>query len=243
VFDVEYVGSELELFADARNWKRYWSQHVRPFIGGRVFDVGAGLGSNIEVLHRLGSEWLCIEPDPSLAKATLARIAKLGRMQDCQVFNGTLAEVPEDELADTIIYIDVLEHIEEHDDELRRASKHLRPGGHLIVLAPAYQALYSSFDTAVGHCRRYNRRSLTAVVPSALQLKLMRYLDSVGLFASVANKLLLHADNPTRSQIKVWDRLMVPTSRFMDKLVAYRAGKTILGVWRLPHDNFLSKDE
>jgi SAM-dependent methyltransferase len=133
---------------------------------------------------------------------------------------------------DTIVYIDVLEHIEKDSEELSEAARHLRPGGHIIVLSPAHQRLYSPFDAAIGHFRRYNRSSLRAVSPVDLTLIRMRYLDSVGLLASLANSLFLRQSMPHKGQLQFWDNWIVPVSRVLDPLLFYSAGKTIIGIWR-----------
>jgi hypothetical protein len=72
--DFQYVGNELDLFANATNWKRYWASRVRGFLKGDVLEVGAGLGTNTELLlsDRTAS-WTCLEPDPALAERMRAR--------------------------------------------------------------------------------------------------------------------------------------------------------------------------
>jgi 2-polyprenyl-3-methyl-5-hydroxy-6-metoxy-1,4-benzoquinol methylase len=135
---------------------------------------------------------------------------------------------------DTIIYIDVLEHIEHDGDELTAAAAQLRPGGHLIVLSPAHQSLFTPFDAAIGHFRRYNRSGLRGISPAGLRLARMRYLDSVGLTASTANRMFLKQSMPTKAQLHVWDTWMVPVSRVLDKLLLYSVGKSILAVWQKP---------
>ena len=62
----------------------------------------------------------------------------------------------------------------------------------------------------------------------------MEYLDSVGFFASLANRLLLKQQNPTLKQILFWDRVLVPCSRLVDPLFLFRAGKSVVGVWEKP---------
>jgi hypothetical protein len=59
-----------------------------------------------------------------------------------------------------------------------------------------------------------------------------RYLDAVGLLASLANRLVLRSALPTASQIRAWDRFMVPMSRIVDPLLGYLAGKTVVAVWQ-----------
>ena len=149
-----------------------------------------------------------------------------------EVRTGTIECVSKDELFDVVLYIDVLEHIEDDEAEVSRAAEHLRPGGHLLVLAPAHDFLFSPFDASIGHFRRYNKNSLQRSVPRSLQTLKLQYLDSVGLFASLANKTVMKQGMPTRNQILLWDRLMVRLSRAVDPLCGYKFGKSLIGVWK-----------
>lgn len=228
----EYCGSELELFAAAHRWKAYLRCQMAPYVRGRVLEVGAGRGGTTAVLARLPHEsWLCLEPDPGLAEC-IRRDAAAGRLPPVAVRTETLAALNDGECFDTILYIDVLEHIEDDAGELVRAMARLGEGGHLIVLSPAHPALFSEFDRAVGHFRRYRRSSLTAAAPAGLELVRCRYLDGVGILASLGNRLLLRRSMPRKADIALWDRLMVPLSRLLDPATGYRLGRSILAVWR-----------
>jgi SAM-dependent methyltransferase len=219
-----YVGTELELFARARNWKSYVGASLLPYVRGRVLDVGAGIGGNIRALTNPAvTEWVALEPDPRLA-ATIA--------ERCTVMNGTLETIPETERFDTILYMDVLEHIADDREEIARATRLLAPGGCLIVLAPAHQFLFSPFDTAVGHFRRYSLKQLLALKPVRFRTEMCRLMDSVGFFASLANRAMLRQSAPSERQIAIWDRLMVRASRLVDPLAGFRVGKSALMVWR-----------
>lgn len=180
--------------------------------------------------------WTCVEPDLEMG-AHLRQAASRGEYGDpntIEVVTGSLAELPRQPRFETILYIDVLEHIEDDREELARAAGLLAPAGNLIVLSPAHQALYSPFDQAVGHFRRYCRRSLRRAGPADLPLVRLRYLDCIGLFASLANRLLLRSPSPTESLIKIWDTLMVPLSRLLDPLLFFGFGKSVLAVWSEP---------
>lgn len=228
-----YPGGELALFSEARRWKAYFARHLRPHLRGDVLEVGAGMGATTEVLWHTGcTSWLCLEPDPSLAAAIeRARQALSARGAAVEVRAATLDSLPEEPRFDTILYIDVLEHIEADRDELARAAARLRPGGRLVVLCPAHQRLYTPFDAAVGHHRRYDKASLTALAPPGLREIEASYLDSAGLLASLGNRLFLRQSMPTPKQIAVWDRLFVPVSERLDRLLDYRVGKTVVVVW------------
>jgi 2-polyprenyl-3-methyl-5-hydroxy-6-metoxy-1,4-benzoquinol methylase len=149
---------------------------------------------------------------------------------------GTLADVPRSLRFDAILYIDVLEHIANDAEELARAAQYLEPGGTLIVLAPAYQWLFSPFDAAIGHYRRYTRGSLGAIAPPALERIALRYLDSAGLLVSMGNRLLLRRDQPTSRMIDLWDTYLVPVSRVLDTVIRFKGGRSLLGIWRHGQD-------
>lgn len=225
-----YVGSELDVFALAANWKRYFSAALRPFVRGEVLEVGAGIGETTRAMWHPGvRHWVCLEPDARLA-ARLADL-RLGGQAAPEVIVGVVETVPATRQFDTILYIDVLEHIADDRAELAAAARRLRPGGHLVVLSPAFNQLYSPFDAAIGHYRRYTSGSLSAVFPPRLIPRRRRYLDSVALLLSLANKLLLRQSMPTRRQILFWDRILVPIARVVDPLVMYRLGRSVIAVY------------
>ena len=230
-----YVGTELDLFANAHNWKSYWSRHIRPFLGARILDVGAGIGSTARLL--CGQEtvkWVALEPDADLAERINARIRNGELPPSCEVRIGTIADLSPEESFDSILYIDVLEHVPDDQAELDLASRHLSANGRIVVLSPAHQWLYTAFDEALGHYRRYSRATLRATTPESLELDRIFYLDSAGLLASSGNRLVLNSAHPTEAQLKLWDRVLVPASRILDPLTGYHIGKSIVGVWRKP---------
>ncbi|MDA8016317.1 MAG: class I SAM-dependent methyltransferase [Thermoanaerobaculia bacterium] len=235
--DLSYVGEELKLFAEARIWKGYVARQVAPFLGSDVLEVGAGLGATAAALLPAAStgglrRWVCLEPDPKLRRELTRRIRTGGLAAECEAASGTIASLPEESAFDTILYMDVLEHIEDDDHEVEMAVRRLRPGGHLVVLAPAHDALFTPFDEAVGHFRRYDRSKMRRLSSSTARLVRLRYLDCVGLAASAGNRFVLSSAMPSSRQLWVWDRIMVRASKWLDPLFGYRLGKSVLGVWR-----------
>jgi len=227
---LDYIGEELSLFKLADNWKRYVASRLRPHIIGDLLEVGAGIGANVKYYYRPDlTRYVSLEPDGRLCDEFRRELAA-GRIPSrCELIQGTLASLPANESFDSIMYIDVLEHIEDDRAEFRCAFDRLRPGGRLCILCPAHNYFYSPFDKAIGHFRRYNRqmyRELSDHKPLKLE-----YLDSVGMLASAANKLLLKQSYPSEKQILLWDRVFVPASRVADPLLLHMVGKSILGVW------------
>ncbi len=203
---------------------------MEPYVGGSVLEVGAGLGANTRQFATLKFErWTCLEPDPVLLDRIQPGTPTLDRHQ---AVAGDIRALEPAVRFDAILYIDVLEHIDDDAGELRRAAGHLNLGGALIVLSPAHPWLFTPFDRAIGHYRRYTKESLQAVVPSKLHTEKLVYMDSAGLLASVGNKLLLQSSSPTATQIRIWDRVLVPCSRVLDRVLLGKLGKSVLGIWR-----------
>jgi SAM-dependent methyltransferase len=232
--DFKYAGGELDLFAAVHNWKSYWSKQILPFVKGDVLEVGAGIGSNTPFLDPGGNgRWVCLEPDERLAAQLATNHEKAGRGRAREIISGTIQNLDPCWKFDTILYIDVLEHIEDDRKELENAASRLRAGGRIIVLSPAHQWLFTPFDAAIGHFRRYNRPMLRGISPPSLRLERLIYLDSAGLLLSSANLLLLRQSMPTKAQLGIWDRCVIPISRILDRCLFNSAGKSIIGIWQL----------
>lgn len=228
-----YPGQELAFFEKAVNWKAYFSSFIKPLIGKNVLEVGSGIGATTRLLNDgSATRWTLLEPDEEMNKILQHKKETQSQFSNCIIRNETTFQLSSSEKFDTIIYIDVLEHIENDREEMRRAFELLQPNGHLIVLSPAYNFLFSPFDKAIGHYRRYTSKTLREAMPGELHLEQLKYLDSVGLFASLANKLFLKQTYPSEKQIRTWDRLMIPVSKWTDKIFFHSFGKTILGTWR-----------
>ena len=227
-----YGGRELQIFAQATNWKRYWISRVAPYLEGDVLEAGAGAGANTLLLRPLcRGRYVSLEPDARLAGEAEENLSH--RLPETEFRIGTVESLSPSEMFDCVLYIDVVEHIADDRAELCRAARHVRPGGCIVVLGPAHNFLFSRFDEAIGHYRRYTRDSLLRCAPRGTEVLYAGYLDSIGVVLSLANRVLLRRTCPTPAQIHFWDGVIIPLSRYADALLGFRLGKSILAVWKV----------
>jgi len=228
----DYIGDELELFSLAENWKNYWSDQIVPYLGSRILEVGAGLGGTTRLLLSKVSkltDWIALEPDNKLAEKILPNISDNNEYKEkVKVEVNILSNFDKEDKFDSLLYIDVIEHIENDKKEIQLAIDTLSVGGYLIIVVPAHNFLFSPFDTAIGHFRRYSRKSLANLIPDNAEIVIHRYLDSLGLFLSLGNKLFLKQSYPTKKQILFWDKFIIPVSKVLDRILFFGVGKSVL---------------
>jgi SAM-dependent methyltransferase len=230
-----YVGTELDLFALAANWKRYVKKTIAEYLAGHVLEVGAGIGGTTAALHNTRvRRWVCLEPDFAQANRLRSMSCSRWGASAPNVITGDINALKAYPNFDCILYMDVLEHIPDDHLQIEQAARLVRKGGHLVILSPAHARLFSEFDKSVGHLRRYNKRQLRSLMPRGWTEEKLVYLDFVGTILSFANVFALRQPVPSRLQITIWDRLCVPVSRIVDRLLLGRVGKSILAVWQKP---------
>lgn len=228
-----YFNSELETFANAKIWKNYFSSKLKKHISGNVLEVGAGTGETTNYLiNKSCSKWVCLEPSQEFCKIIKSKIDHKILPNICDVKNGTVKNFGFSEKFDTIIYINVLEHILDDSAELLDASKLLKQEGCIITLCPAHNFLFSPFDENIGRYRRSDKKLFRMSCPSTLYIQELYYLDSIGILAPFANKFLLKQSIPSKKQIDLWDKKIIPISKLIDFLTFYKLGRSIISIMR-----------
>lgn len=223
-----YLSQELEIFENAIRWKKYFSSFFSPYVKGDVLEVGAGIGTSaIYLINKSVDTYTCMEPDNKQA-ALISEKIKAGILPgNCNVINGILNGDIENKY-NSIIYIDVLEHIEDDISELKKATAALKSGGSICILVPANPNDFSSFDKEIGHFRRYDKKMLQKIIPSNLEVIECKYFDICGALTSKVNKYILKQSYPNKKQILFWDRVLIPVSRIFDPLTKHKIGKSLL---------------
>ena len=222
---MKYPGAELENFDKATIWRKYIFLLIKKFIKGSVLEVGAGIGSFTKNYKNIPSQIPLSEVDND----NFAILKKKFRSTNFNFFNIITKNI--NKKFDTIMYLNVLEHIKEDKEELINAFEKLNNNGHLIVLVPAHNKLYSKFDKAVGHFRRYETNFFKQLNIKNSKLIKLIYLDSIGFFLYYLNKVFFKEEvYPTKFKIFLWDKFFTPISYFLDKMLMYKFGKNILYV-------------
>lgn len=224
---------ELHALAHARRFHRWLVDLLSPVLGGDVLEVGAGIGTVTRVLaSREGLSVTSLEPDPVLyAELADARDEMPGvDLRNCSTLD--LAG----EQFDSVIYVNVMEHIEDHLGELRRGLTLLRPGGLLGLVVPAMPSLYGSLDLKSGHFRRYRRRRLIELVEAAgFEVVTVRHFDAAGVVPYWLSIRLGAMRALSPASARLFDTVLVPMSMAVDTVAPWLpAGKNLLVHARRP---------
>ena len=225
----EYAGRDLEASACAPRYHAWIGEEFAPFVRGDVAEVGAGTGVFSRELLALPRRSLTLyEPCTALRERLCAAL----RDSVARVEPGTLGEAGLHSAFDTLVYVNVLEHILDDEGELAVAHAALRPAGHLCLFVPALPWLYARHDRDVGHQRRYRRGELHAKLRRAgFDVERLTWFDAPGVLAwALYAKLLARPMRPASSGL--YDRLVIPWLRPLERRWRPPLGKNLLAVAR-----------
>jgi SAM-dependent methyltransferase len=229
-----YAGRELEAMDCAYNYHCWILEIFKPFLGRRLVEVGAGLGSFSQLIvaqHRCQTLSL-VEPSQSMYEGLVTNAARLGTDTLVDTYHGTFAEVApllKAKSPDSIIYVNVLEHIAADEAELETIQRTLVAGGHVFLFVPALPWLYGAFDERVGHQRRYRKQELEDKLRRAgFKTVLSSYFDITGIGPWWLKYCLLRSSSMEAGGVKLYDRFIVPAARRFETFIAPPIGKNLI---------------
>jgi SAM-dependent methyltransferase len=229
-----YFGRELESMDFAVNYHRWILDVFRPFLGKRIVEVGAGSGAFSEMLLDTGPESLvAIEPSANMYPLLSERLKKVTSIKQARTFQGTLAEtvdsIRQSKIPDSVIYVNVLEHIKDDAQELRTIHSLLQPGGHVLIFVPAHAWLMGSMDRQLGHYRRYSVSGLANECRAAgFTVQMSGYFDMLGVVPWWTMYRLLRAKTMSAAAVRFYDRYLVAVSRFLQRVISPPVGKNVI---------------
>jgi SAM-dependent methyltransferase len=220
---------ELELLATMPNYYAWIMEAFAPFVRGHVVEYGAGTGTISQLLSPMADTFTVVEPSGDLVTALRTKFRDEPKVEVVSESLEQYAARIGVATADTVVMVNVLEHIEDDGQALVNLFHTLRPGGHLLIFVPALQALMSKLDVMFGHFRRYHRLDLLQKVTKAGgEVQLCRYFDFFGVLPwFVLNKVMgATAFNP--QIVEFHDKFVVPVSRAAERMISPPIGKNII---------------
>jgi len=232
-----YEGADLEALATLNRYQRWIVDTFQPYLSGTAIEFGAGLGNISTRLRSHVSTLELIEPSANLVDPLRKRFENdEGVSTYLEPLETRLPDL-NDAHYDSVVLVNVLEHIEDDAAAVQGFYRILKPGGHLLLFVPALRFLYSDLDRLVGHYRRYHRPELNERVETAgFEIMQSRYFDTIGVLPWLILNRMLGATGFNPFLVNVYDTIFAPISRGLESLAPPPFGKNILLVARKPHD-------
>ena len=230
-----YTIADLERMARATNYIAWQRRLVTPELGQRVIEVGCGIGNFTGTL--LDRETvLAIDVDPTCIGRLRERYSNRPNLHTfvCEPDSAAFADLARWR-PDSCVCLNVLEHIEDDHRALDAMASVLVPGGAIMLLVPAFQALYGPIDRNLSHYRRYSRESVARLAhATGLAVKTLHYVNAIGFFGWWMNAHVFRREAQSDSQIRLFDRSIVPWMSRLEAIAPPPFGQSLFAVLRKP---------
>lgn len=204
-------------------------------LGQRVVEVGCGIGNFTRMM--LDRDFvLGLDVDANCIAHHQQRFAEHANIQSrvLDALDPQFASLRE-ERPDSVVCLNVLEHISDDLATLRAFASILPRGGRVVLMVPAFQGLYGPIDKHLGHYRRYTCHSLaTTAAAAGLRALDLRYMNLVGFFGWWVNAKLLPREEQSEGQIEVFDRYIVPVQEKLESWIRPPFGQSVFAVLEKP---------
>ena len=235
-FEDDVIGREtLEIISEADSFNQWMYDQIKPFIKGRVVEIGSGIGNISQFLIDQNYDTLLSDFNPYYLDILRQKFANNENFLGAQKIDLVHPSFEEEYAAfigtfDTLITLNVVEHIENDLLALQNCKKLLRENGHLIVLVPSFNFLFSKMDEKLGHFRRYTRKKLSHLAKEGgFQIQHAQYFNFAGIFAWFISAKLMNNDQIGSSNMKLFNTL-VPVFKLADRFVGKSIGLSTIVV-------------
>jgi SAM-dependent methyltransferase len=221
--------------AHAANYFAWQGRLVAPELGRRVIEVGCGIGNFTGML--LDRETVfAVDVDPACVERLRERYPNRSNLRAsvCEPASGAFADLVRFH-PDSCVCLNVLEHIEDDGRALGAMASVLVPGGVIVLLVPAFPALYGPIDRNLSHYRRYRCNTLAALAQrTGLRIEKLHYVNAIGFFGWWINAHVFRRQAQSQSQIRVFDRCIVPWMSRLEAIARPPFGQSLFAVLRKP---------
>jgi 2-polyprenyl-3-methyl-5-hydroxy-6-metoxy-1,4-benzoquinol methylase len=232
------VGSEtLDSISEAVEFNKWMFSAISPFIHGRVLEIGSGIGNISEFLlkanHQVTLSDLRSEYCEYLS-SHFREVKNLESVVQIDLIDKDFDKKHEGLLNsfDTVFSLNVIEHIEDHNQAIINCKKLLKDGGTLIILVPSYQWLFCRMDAELGHFRRYNRKSLTALFKqNGITINRLFNFNAAGVFGWFLFGRILQRKQVMKNQMNFYNKL-VSIFTLTDKVLLRKFGLSLIIIGR-----------
>ncbi len=228
------AGTFSSAMTTAHNYMKWVLDPFRPFIGKHVLEVGMGHGGYVDNIPHLHSyTGLDIAQDLVLA---LQLKYPDRHYVSVDITSPVLQRELNGKKYDTVMCLNVLEHIEQDRGAIQGMIGALQSGGHLMIFVPAFQFLYSEMDKLAGHYKRYTKadfRLLFAGMP--VQIVKSHYfnaLGGIGWWINKLNKPKTLNDPSVNGQLAFFDKWLIPVARVFDFVMRPFFGQSLVVIIR-----------
>jgi 2-polyprenyl-3-methyl-5-hydroxy-6-metoxy-1,4-benzoquinol methylase len=231
--DVDQEGLEiLDVISSATKFNKWLYETVNPFCKGKILEIGSGVG-NISDFFIQNKQNIFLSDIRSNYRTILEN--KFNLSSD-HVLNIDIAH-PDFEKTyssllstfDSVFALNVVEHIKDDDLAIKNMLSLLKPGGEMTILVPAYQTLYNDIDLSLEHFKRYNKKTLSALMGKHAPIKKTFYFNATGIMAWwISGKILRHKTIPA-GEMRLYNTF-VPLFKIIDKMILSRMGLSVVCV-------------
>lgn len=218
----------LERLSSAVRYNAWMFDRLRPWIGRRVVEIGAGIG-NLSAFLTDRERVVLTDTRAEYLRRLRERFAGHPNVAVARLYLPSDAGALDGGAFDTVICLNVLEHVADDVGSLTLIRRLLGEGGRLILLVPALPALYGTLDEALGHHRRYTRADLAGKFAAAgLRLRHIEYFNLAGVPGWWFTGRVLRRRVIPAGSFRVYDAL-VPLFR-LERLLPWRVGQSLIAI-------------
>ena len=231
----EPVTRDLEVMAAAEHYYEWILEEIGPFLGRRILECGSGTGTLTGRLLALGADAILASDVDEAHLAGLRERCRWHPSADTIRLDledpGPALDAIRSARIDSIVMVNVLEHIADDGACLRSLADALPRGGRIILFCPAFQALFSELDREYGHYRRYSKTAMMALGRRVgLPIVAMHYVNVPGFFAWLLLHRMLRWRGLDRGSVSIFNRL-APLARRCESLFRPPVGLSIVTVF------------